>query len=95
MQDLLIRNVKISQLSGKTYAWFTLEPSTASVTPRLMTNIKKVEAVVKGFMDVNYGYDEDELDEVQMIKLDTAQDLHGAFIPTWNSKTFKSIKSRL
>ena len=61
----------------------------------MATNLKKVVLVVKDFMDVNFGYNEDELDEVQMIKLDTAQDLHGAFIPTWNSKTFKSIKSRL
>ena len=65
------------------------------MTQRLTTNHKKLVGVVKDHLFVNYGYDEDELDEVQMTKLDIAQDLHGAFIPTWNTKTFKSIKNRL
>ena len=95
VSDILIKNVKITYQGEIPYLWFTLEPEIANVHEKIMTNLKKLVNTIKAVLWVYYGFDDKEADEVRMTKLDIAQDLLGAFIPTWNTNTFKAIKHRL
>ena len=93
--NLRIKHIKITERNENTYAWLTLKPETANLTPHMSTELVNIVKVIKEHLMITWDLDEDELDEIKMIKLDITQDLYGSFIPKWKGKAFPSIKAHL
>ena len=53
-----------------TYAWITLKPEKADLTPRILTELIKVVKVIKNHLMITWDLGDDELDDIRMTKLD-------------------------
>ena len=55
----------------------------------------KIVVVIKDHLAIFWDDDEDELEEVELSKLDVTQDLKGSFMPVWKGGASEYIKDRL
>ena len=63
------------------YLWITIDPSTALLTPRTIKRCKEILEVIQTHAEENWDYEDTELESIELIKLDVAVDLKGAFLP--------------
>lgn len=68
--NILIKNIKITERNEITYAWITLKPEKADLTPRILIELVKVVKVIKNHLMVTWDLGDDELDDIRMTKLD-------------------------
>lgn len=68
--NILIKNIKITERNEISYAWITLKPEKADLTPRMLTELKKVVKVIKNHLMITWDLGDDELDDIRMTKLD-------------------------
>ena len=75
--------------------WFTLNPETTGIDCRTMTDLVKVENVIKSHAKAYWGYNYEELKKIRINKIDIARDHRGSFIPDVQSTAFDAMRETL
>ena len=64
------KNIKITERKDYTYAWITLKPENSAVNSSMLTKLVKTVKAIKDHFMITWDLDEDEIDVIQMTKLD-------------------------
>ena len=64
------------------FAWITLTPESANLTPRTLKQVRDILEKAKDYAKTYWSYSEEEAAEMVPTKIDIAIDMKGSFIPT-------------
>ena len=64
------KNIKITERKDYTYSWITLKLENSNVNSSMLTKLVKTVKAIKDHFMITWDLDEDELDIIQMTKLD-------------------------
>ena len=76
-----LKNIMIHARQKKTYLWFTLTPESAKMTDKTVEQLTLVVFVIRKIALELWKFNQAQLKDICLNKIDFAVDLKGAFIP--------------
>ena len=76
-----LKNIMIHARQKKTYLWFTLTPESAKMTDKTVEQLTLVVFVIRKIASELWKFNQAQLKDICLNKIDFAVDLKGAFIP--------------
>lgn len=95
LEEMIVQNILLKSIKSGIRIWITLNPETTRLTPRTMTEIKKVVTAVEEHADTFWCLSDDSCSHAEITKIDVAVDLQGAFVPDGKHGAYQLIKRAL
>ena len=80
VKSLVIKNILFINRGQETYIWFTLNPEFSRLTPRTLYLLMLIVKTIRFHAGVFWSFEDEELNSIELTKVDVAVDMKGAFI---------------
>ena len=91
-KEMSIKNIYPHTLKGELYLWFTLQSSSAVLTPRTMAELERILIAVTEHAHYQWDFSLAASSQISLWKIDCAIDLSGSFLTSPTQDTQDSVK---
>jgi hypothetical protein len=95
LADLSLKNILIHGAIGHTKLWMTLNPECSYVDTRFLTRIRVLNRQILNHARAYWSCDDNEVESIEISKLDFAIDLEGSFLARPSNEAFSVFKDEL